>query len=391
MRPILSGRPGFVQPPTRAWQESAFLTRHGPASLAAAARLRETGEVLQRASGTTRSMPRFAVVVTSPALAEPAAAILAAADCAVHYMPAYPPGSEIAALVTAVGAHAIVGRQGRIDAAVMAASPALSIIARHGVGTDEVDLAAAAACGITVTRATGSNTTAVAEHAMALILALTKSLPRLAALAAAGGWREGASQLGDLAGRRLGLVGFGPIGAAVARMAGAFAMPVSAVAPSDRRGFFESSPAVRRAASLAALLAETDVLSLHCPLTPATRHLIDAAALARLPRGALLINTARGGLIDEAALIAALESGALAGAGLDVFEQEPPPADHPLRRHPRVIVTPHLAGVTESSFLRMGVMAAECVAAHLAGRPIPGERLVVAGSRTASPIHPRSR
>jgi D-3-phosphoglycerate dehydrogenase len=125
-----------------------------------------------------------------------------------------------------------------------------------------------------------------------------------------------------------------------------------------------------------ALLRRSDVLSLHLPFMAATRHVIDAAALAALPAGAIVVNTARGGLIDEPALLAALESGHVAGAGLDVFEVEPPVAGDPLRSHPRVIATPHVAGVTDGSLVTMGVMAAECIAAVLTGAPVPPERLV---------------
>jgi D-3-phosphoglycerate dehydrogenase len=134
--------------------------------------------------------------------------------------------------------------------------------------------------------------------------------------------------------------------------------------------------AVARAGSVGELAERSDVLSLHCPLTPDTRHLIGPPVLAALPRGAFVVNTARGGLIDEPALLAAIESGHLGGAGLDVFEQEPPPAADKLRRHERVIVTPHLAGVTEASLVAMGVMAAECIVAALTGTPVPPERIV---------------
>ena len=132
----------------------------------------------------------------------------------------------------------------------------------------------------------------------------------------------------------------------------------------------------RSSGSLAALLARSDVLSLHCPYTPQTRHMIDAAALAAMPPGSYIVNTARGGLIDEAALLAALDSGHIAGAALDVFEGEPPPPGYPLRSHPRVIATPHVSGVTAGSLVTMGVMAAECVVAVLTGAPVPAGRLV---------------
>ncbi len=309
--------------------------------------------------------------MTAPVLAPRAVAVLEAAGCAIRYLPPYPDAATVAATVREVQADAILCRQGRIDGAVMDASPKLRIVARHGVGMDEVDVAAAAARGLLLTRATGSNTRATAEHTLALILALAKDLRPLSAGVADGGWRGAATRTRDLAGLRLGLVGYGPIGQAVAGMAAAFGMAVMAW----RRSAGPLGD-VAVADSLAALLARSDVLSLHCPLTAATRHLIDAAALARLPAGALLVNTARGGLVDEAALAAALDAGHLAGAGLDVFEGEPPPPDHPLRRHPKVIATPHVAGVTGGSLDAMGVMAAECIVAALTGGSIPADRIV---------------
>lgn len=308
-------------------------------------------------------MSRFNVVMTAPRLAGPAVALLEAAGCRIHYMQPYPSAADVAALVRDVAADGVLTRQGPVLAEAMAASPNLRVIARHGVGVDDVDLAAAAARGIVVTRAPGSNTAGVAEHTMAMILALAKQLRPIGAGLAAGQWREGAPPVRDIAGMRLSLVGFGEIGQAVARLADAFGMEVAHCRrPGD--------------GALAALLPRSDVLSLHCPLTPQTRHIVDAAALAALPRGAFVVNTARGGLLDEPALVAALESGHIAGAALDVFETEPPdPADR-LRSHPLAIVTPHVAGTTPRSLLAMGVMAAECIAAVLTGAPVPAGRTV---------------
>jgi len=245
------------------------------------------------------------------------------------------------------------------------------------VGVDEVDVRAAVERNLLVTRAPGSNTQAVAEHTLAMLLALAKSLPTLTATIAGGGWRGAGAETRDVAGMRLGLVGFGAIGQEVARLALAFGMHVSAYDPAAAEAAFAARPAVAHAATLEALLPATDALSLHCPLTRETHHMIGSAALARMPPGAFIINTARGGLVDEVALEAALESGQIAGAALDVFETEPPPPDHPLRHHPKVIATPHVAGVTPQALVNMGVMAAECIVAALTGKPVPPERIVV--------------
>jgi D-3-phosphoglycerate dehydrogenase len=144
----------------------------------------------------------------------------------------------------------------------------------------------------------------------------------------------------------------------------------------DRGG--TERPGITRVESLAALWPVADVLSLHVPYSAATRHMVDAVALDALPPGAFVVNTARGGLIDEAALLLALESGHVAGAALDVFQTEPPEPGDALRGHARVIATPHVAGVTDGSLVTMGVMAAECIAAVLLGQPVPAERVVSA-------------
>ena len=318
-------------------------------------------------------MRRFNVIMTSPRLAAPAVAILEAAGCDIHYMEPYPSAAEVAALSGRVQADAILSRQGPVMAAAMDASPNLRIVARHGVGVDDVDIPAAIARGILVTRAPGSNTTAVAEHTIALILALAKDLRPLATSIGGGAWRGAATKVRDIAGLRLGLLGYGAIGRAVAAFAAPFGMVISAYSPSASDAAF---PPVRRAATLLELCAGSDVLSVHCPYAPATRHIVNAAALAAMPRGGYVINTARGGIVDEDALTASLESGHTAGAGLDVFEDEPPRRDHPLRNHPRVLPTPHVSGVTDGSLVNMGVMAAECIAAVLTGGTVPPERIV---------------
>lgn len=311
------------------------------------------------------------VIMTAPRLAPQAVALIEAAGGTLHYMTPFPTAAEVAALAASIRPHAILSRQGPVTAAAMQAAPGLRIIARHGVGVDDVDVAEAQRRGIVVTRAPGSNTQAVAEHTLALLLALAKDLPLLSSQVAGGGWRRAETKVRDVAGLRLGLVGCGAIGQAVARLATAFGMSVAAYDPGK-----PDNSGIEHLATLRELLTRSDVLSLHLPLLPATRHLIGAAELAALPPGAIVLNTARGGLIDEAALHAALEAGRLAGAGLDVFENEPPPGDHPLRRHLRVICTPHVSGVTDGSLVNMGVMAAECIVAVLRGEPVPPERLV---------------
>lgn len=309
--------------------------------------------------------------MTAPRLAPEAVAVIEAAGGRLHYMRPYPSADEVMALAARLNPVAILSRQGPVTAAAMDAAPALRIVARHGVGVEDVDLLAAAARGIAVARAPGSNTRAVAEHTMAVVLALAKDLGPLSRHVGTGGWREAGTKVRDVAGLRLGLLGFGAIGRAVARLAGAFGMVVHAYDPAG-----VAAEGVHSVPTPSALWPVADVLSLHLPFTPATRHIVDTGALAALPAGAMVVNTARGGLIDEAALLAALDGGHVAGAGLDVFETEPPAPDDRLRGHPRVIATPHVAGVTDGSLVTMGVMAAECIAAVLRDQAVPAERLV---------------
>ena len=324
----------------------------------------------------------FQVIMTAPRLAEPAVAVLEQVGCTIHYMPPYPSAEAVAALAGEVQAHAILTRQGPVNAAAMDASKRLRVVARHGVGVDDVDLAAASARGILVTRAPGSNTVAVAEHTIAMLLAMAKDFRALGERIAGGEWRGATTKVRDIAGLRLGLLGFGAIGQAVARLALPFGMKVMAlgrpgVAAAPMTGV--AMPGVAMAPDLPALLAHSEALSVHCPYTPQTHHIIDARALAAMPASSYLINTARGGIVDEVALGAALDSGHLAGAALDVFETEPPVRDDRLRRHPRVICTPHVSGVTDGSLVNMGLMAAECIAACLTGAEVPPERIVRPG------------
>jgi D-3-phosphoglycerate dehydrogenase len=316
---------------------------------------------------------RFNVIMTAPRLAAPAVAVLEQAGCAIHYTAPYPSGSVLGELAARVQADAILSRQGQVNAVAIAGSPRLRIVARHGVGVDEVDLAAARARGVLVTNAPGSNTRAVAEHTLAVILALAKRLKPFGQAVAAGEWRGPGASGRDLAGLRLGLLGFGSIAQSVAELARPFGISVYVYTNRPVPNAFD----VQQVESLRALAAVSDVLSVHCPLTEATRGCVDATILAAMPAGGFVVNTARGGIVDEAALLAALQSGHIEGAALDVFATEPPAADNPLLTHPRVLATPHVSGVTANSLTAMGVMAAECIAAALTGGTIPPERIVV--------------
>lgn len=248
-----------------------------------------------------------------------------------------------------------------IDAALLDACPRLRAIANLAVGTDNVDTEAAAARGIAVGNTPDVLTDATADLALALLLALARRIVPGAARVRAGEWRtwEPAGDLGaDLAGATLGIVGWGRIGQAVARRAEGFGMDILHSSRSS-------------GVPLDELLARADFVSLHVPLTPETRHLIGARALARMKDTALLVNTARGGVVDQDALRAALHDGAIAGAALDVTEPEPLPVDHPLLDAPNLLVLPHVGSATVRTRARMAEMAVENLLAALDGRPMP--------------------
>jgi glyoxylate reductase len=249
----------------------------------------------------------------------------------------------------------------RIDAAVLDAAPRLRAIANMAVGTDNIDLEAAAARGIPVSNTPDVLTDATADLAFALLLALARRIVPGAAMVRDGSWRtwEPAGDLGaDLSGATLGIVGWGRIGQAVARRASGFGIEV--IHSSRSSGV-----------PLDELLERADFVSVHTPLTPETRGLIDAAALKRMQPTALLINTARGGVVDQDALRAALLDGEIAGAALDVTEPEPLPADHPLLDAPNLLVVPHVGSATVRTRAKMAAMAVDNLLAALAGRPMP--------------------
>ena len=265
--------------------------------------------------------------------------------------------AQLAALLPGVDGY-IAGLD-TIDAAALAAADSLRVIARYGVGTDNVDLAAARGRGIVVTNTPGANAGAVAELAVALLLLLARPVLGAAAATRGGGWPRTAGL--SLGGKTVGLVGFGAIGRATARLLGGFGCRLLAYDP-----WCDTVTAVAlnvTPVALDELVAASDFVSLHAPLSPETRGLVDAAFLARMKPGAALVNTARGELIDEAALYDALASGRLRGAALDAFAHEPPPADHPLLALPNVIATPHMGAHTDGATTTMGRMAlADCVA-----------------------------
>lgn len=256
----------------------------------------------------------------------------------------------------------ILLRYGKISARVMDASRKLKVISKHGVGVDTIDLQAAAERGIEVKAAVGANAVAVAEHTWALILDCAKGISHLNMRMHQGHWDKATYKSLELRGKTLGLVGIGAIGHRVADIGVTLGMRVIAHDP-----YAANIPDGITMCELNAVFDESDVISLHCPLTPDTRNMINREALARMRDGAILVNTARGGLVDEAALLDAVKAGRLRAIGLDSFQNEPMVTPHIFQGIPNITLTPHTGGITSDAYVGMGVAAARNILTSLAG------------------------
>lgn len=324
------------------------------------------GAATTEAAEAAGSAGAFTVLVTAPTLAPAGAALLADAGCRVLYLPADAADgdAELTRLLAAERVDAVISRTAPLTAAQLAACPTLRIVCKHGVGVSNIDVAAASALGIPVCVTPGANAQSVAEMTWGLIFAAARRVAWMDAELRAGRWSRAQDGL-QLQGRTLGLVGLGDVGQRVARVALALGMPVVAFDP-GLRAVPVGLEAVRLLPAVDDVVRAADVLSLHVPLNAATRGLMDADRIARMPRGALLINTARGEVVDEPALIAALRSGHLFAAGLDTMATEPLPAHSPLLSLPQVVLTPHVGGSTPAALDAMARGAARTVLAALA-------------------------
>lgn len=291
-------------------------------------------------------------LVTGSDLAPQALALLG--DYSVVYAGKAPTEDDIVTLCRQHDPVAIIVRYSRVGAAAMDAAPSLKVISKHGSGTDTIDKVAAQARGIQVVAAAGANAAAVAEQALALLLACAKSVVALNQRMHAGHWDKATHKSVELEGRTVGVIGLGAIGLRFARVADAMGMRVLGFDP-----YAKDLPAYITPVGLDAIWRESDAISLHCPLTPDNTKLVNAHTLAACRKGVIIVNTARGALIDEAALLDAVRSGQVAGAGLDSFAVEPMTAPHPFHGEARITLSPHIGGVTADAYVKMGVAAAQ--------------------------------
>lgn len=268
----------------------------------------------------------------------------------------------------------LVTSRERVTERVIDAAARLKLIAKIGVGVENIDIPAATRRGIPVTNCPGANAVAVAEAALGLMLAASRRIPQGMEKLRRGGWRDGIWIAGEMSGATFGIVGFGNIGREMARLLSGFRGRVLA------HDAFVSGEAIREAGAepvdLDALTLASDFISIHCGLTPETRRMFDARRFRMMKKSAVIVNCARGAIIDEAALLRALGEGEIAAAGLDVFEEEPPAADNPLFSLPNVVATPHLAGATLQARERVNRLAGENALAALRGERVNPETLL---------------
>jgi D-3-phosphoglycerate dehydrogenase len=327
-------------------------------------------------------MRKFVVLVTSTTVSEQAQKLLRDAGADIVFMQG--PVNEEALLRefsrAKIGAVLLRG-PAPLTASVLAAANDLKIISKFGAGVDSVDMKYATQRGIALMVANGANADAVAEHALALMLCLAREVPRFDRELRQGVWKDPGYLVRDFRGRTVGIVGYGQIGQRTARLVHACGAHVVI----NSRSRVEPPQGMAVEDNLDRLLGRVDILSLHCPLTDKTRGMIGPPQLQLMQPGALIINTARGKLIDETALIAALKSGRLAGAGLDTFAIEPPAPANPLFSLPNVICTPHIASSTTDASVQMGIIAANNIISYLRGEIYDARNLLNPAAHKPSP------
>lgn len=312
------------------------------------------------------------VAIFGTAIAAKAMDMARAAGVRVVTTDRYLQGTELEQFMAREQPDAVILRLGAVPDAAMAVAPGLKIIAKHGVGYDTIDVEAANRRGILVTIATGANAISVAEHALALMLAVSRGIAYLDARIRGGHWDKARFLGTELNGKTLGIVGIGAIGRHLALLGTALGMRIIGFDPV----LADMPEGMQRAQSFEEVLKECDVISLHCPLNASTRNLVSSAELAMMKPGAILINTARGGLVDIDALEVALKEHRIGGAGLDTFPVEPAVLPEGLHSQPNLVVSPHVGASTVEAGERVGMTAMQQVLDYLSGKTIDGQFVV---------------
>lgn len=296
------------------------------------------------------------ILITSSSLNPKAIEVLEQRGYKATFVPPYTEPDELVKLVKETDPVGILVRLGRINEEVINAASSLKVLSKFGVGVDNIDLEAATRRGIPVLNAFGANAKSVAEHAVTLMMATIKKSLLLDSSLRKGKWIKTQHLSMEVSGKTLGIVGLGQIGRCVVKMAKGLELTVHAYDPYLDDSVFEEHGVIRQQ-TLDGLLESSDIVSMHCPLNEETAQMINDTSIGQMKQGAVVINTARGGVVDEAALERALLSGKVSAAGLDVFAVEPPPADHPFWNMDNVVVSPHVGTSTAEADIRVSVAA----------------------------------
>ncbi len=301
----------------------------------------------------------YTFLVTAPSFAAPGTAKLRDAGCRILYAE---DEDDLGGLMAGQSIDAVISRTMKLSAKMIRSCASLKVISKHGAGYNNIDVEAATQRRIPVFFTPGANSQSVAELTIGLAIAVARSIPLHDRVLRSGGWSRSQTGL-QLQGRTIGVIGLGNIGQKVARLAASFGMRVLGFDPKN------DGLSCEMVRSLAELLPRAQILSIHCPLNEETKGLIGAEELALLPRNAIVLNTARGGIVDEAALADAIASGHVFGAGMDDFESEPIAADHPFNALPSVVMTPHIGASTREALDNVSLMSVENAMAFLTKQP----------------------
>jgi len=311
---------------------------------------------------------KFRVFITGSGIALEALQQLKAENCIFETGTPKDSPEEIAAKLTSFNPDALIVRQGKITEAVLNSAINLKVICKHGVGTDNIDIKAATRANIPVFYTPNANFEAVATHTFALMMSLIRQIPNQDNRIRQGIFDKSTYNGQELKGKTLGLIGFGKVGRRLSEMTAPFQMKVISYHPSDSNENLADH--ITKTSNINEVISQADILSLHCPLTPETRYLLNENTFKMMKQDAFLINTARGGIINENDLLVALEQNQIRGAALDVFEIEPPAKNNPLLQNKNIILTSHIAGSSDNSLKNMGAEAVQHVLSVLKGEPM---------------------
>jgi len=310
----------------------------------------------------------FRIFITGSGISEKAQQLLIDENCIFEVGDPKDTSEDIACKLRKFNPDGIIVRQGKITRMVLESASNLKVICKHGVGTDNIDIDAASKKGIPVFYTPMANYESVAEHTLALILALIRRIPNQDASIRSGKFEKSKFDGLELLGKCLGIVGFGRIGRRLAELVAPFKMKVIVYHPSNTKEILQ--PYIKKVQHPEVLYAQADIISLHCSLTPDTKNMINGDSIRQMKPGVMLINTARGGIINETDLFYALREKRISGAALDVFEDEPPRPDNPLFQLNNVIYTSHIAGISDNSLINMGIQSVNNVLSVLKRRRV---------------------